>query len=55
MALEAAWDTGCATGCLLAAGLVAAGVPLPLTLLPTLPAMALMARLLWRYYGARAA
>jgi hypothetical protein len=51
MALEAAWDTGCTGACLVAAGLVALGVPLPLTMLPVLPGIAIMARLLWRYYG----
>jgi hypothetical protein len=51
MALEAAWDVGCAAGCILAAGLIVLGTPLALTLLPSLPAVALTAALLRRYYA----
>ena len=48
---EAAWDIGIGTACVLAAGLIALGVPMTLTLLLALPAIAAEARLLWRYYG----
>ena len=48
---EASWDVGCIGGCLAAAGLVASGVPLHLTMLLSLPALALAAVGLRRYYA----
>jgi hypothetical protein len=51
--LEAGWDVGCASACLITAGLAAAGVPLAWSILLALPGLALGARLLWRYYPER--
>ncbi|MDP1631950.1 MAG: hypothetical protein Q8L66_11085 [Caulobacter sp.] len=51
MATEGAWDVGCFIGCLAAAGLVAAGLPLSAPLLLALAAILLMVWLLTRYYG----
>jgi hypothetical protein len=47
---EGGWDLGCIAGCLTAAGLFAAGVPLGAMLLLALPGVAVMGRVLWRYY-----
>ncbi|HVY20927.1 MAG TPA: MFS transporter [Bauldia sp.] len=55
LVLEAGWDVGCASACLITAALVAAGVPLGWTILLALPAVAIAARLLWQYYGSRTA
>ena len=52
IATEGAWDVGCGSGALTAAALAAAGVSLALAILLALPAAALSAWLLWRYYGA---
>ena len=40
IATEAGWDVGCASGCLVAAGLVYLGLPFPVLLLLALPAAA---------------
>jgi hypothetical protein len=50
MAMEGGWDVGCFGACLIAAGLIAAGAPLAVPILLGLPAVALMAALLWRHY-----
>ena len=50
IACEAGWDIGCASACLLAAALAAAGVSLSLTVLLALPALAVLAYLLRRYF-----
>jgi hypothetical protein len=55
LVLEAGWDVGCASACLITAALVAAGMPLGWTILLALPAVAIAARLLWQYYGAPSA
>jgi MFS transporter, DHA1 family, inner membrane transport protein len=55
VAAEAGWDVGCIAGCLSAAALVAAGVPISATLLLALPGMAATAVVLTRYYDAGAA
>lgn len=52
MTLEATWDIGCGAACLVAAALVAGGVPVQYTLLLALPSLAIVARLLWGYYAA---
>jgi hypothetical protein len=52
LVLEAGWDVGCAGACLVTAALVASGVSLGAAMLLALPGIALLARLLWRYYGA---
>ncbi|MBP7704799.1 MAG: MFS transporter [Caulobacter sp.] len=54
MATEGAWDVGGFVGCLLAAGLVAAGLPLSLPILISLGAVLALYLLLARYYGPRA-
>lgn len=51
MALEGGWDIGCFLACLLAAGLFAAGAPLWLGVLTTLPACAAGFVLLRRCYA----
>jgi MFS family permease len=51
MAAEAGWDIGCIAGCLTAAALLAAGVPLSATLLLALPGTGVMALVLRRYYA----
>ena len=51
IACEGGWDVGCASACLLAAGLAAAGVPLSITILMALPALAVLAHLLRRYFA----
>ncbi len=48
---EAAWDVGCIGGCLASAGLVAAGAPLNLTMLLSLPALFVAALTLRRTYA----
>ncbi len=53
--MEAGWDIGCASACLITAALAAAGVPLAWAILLALPGLALGARLLWRYYPAGSA
>lgn len=50
IATEGAWDTGCATNCLLAAALIASGAPLNLVTLLSLVPLIVAARTLWRYY-----
>lgn len=53
VATEGAWDLGCFTGCLAAAGLAALGLPLSIPILTALlPAVGLVV-LLFRYYGRR--
>lgn len=54
IATEAGWDIGCASACLIAAALVAAGIPFSTAILLALPALALAAVLLRRYFGGRA-
>lgn len=51
MATEGAWDIGCFTGCVVAAGLAAAGLPLSAPILLALVAAALLVLQLARYYG----
>ena len=51
VATEGAWDVGCASGCLVAAGLAALGLPLSIGILLALPGAAATSWLLWRYYG----
>ncbi|MEJ0013281.1 MAG: MFS transporter [Bauldia sp.] len=53
--LEAGWDVGCASACLITAALVATGVPLAWSILLALPGLAFGARLLWRYFPAASA
>ena len=48
---EAAWDLGCGSACAVAAGLIALGAPMAITLLLAIPAIAAEATLLWGYYG----
>jgi MFS transporter, DHA1 family, inner membrane transport protein len=48
---EAGWDIGCASACLLAAGLAAAGVSLSITIVLALPALAVLALVLRRYFA----
>jgi hypothetical protein len=55
MALEGGWDAGCASACLVAGLLIAAGVSPQLVLLLALPGLATTAWLLRRYYAAVAA
>ena len=55
IATEGAWDAGCAGGVLVAAALAAAGAPMAFAILAALPATAIAAWLLWRYYGAHPA
>lgn len=50
MATEGGWDIGCFAACVLAAALLAAGVPLSATLLLALPGIAACVFLLWRRY-----
>ena len=50
---EAGWDCGAITACCLAALLASAGASLPLTILLAIPALAIAAMLLRRYYGGR--
>jgi len=54
MATEAGWDIGGFSACVIAAALVASGVPLAVVLLLALPGLAAAALLLRRYYGQRA-
>ena len=54
MATEGGWDLGCISACLLAAGLVTAGVSLPIVMLVALPALAVAALLLRGYFMSRA-
>ncbi len=51
IATEAGWDIGCLSACLLAAALAAAGVSLSITILLALPALAVLAHLLRRYFA----
>jgi hypothetical protein len=51
IATEGAWDIGCGTACLLAAGVAAAGVPLGVAVLLALPGATAAALLLSRYYN----
>jgi hypothetical protein len=51
MATEAGWDIGCAAACLVAAAMAASGVSLFVTLLLALPALAMSAMLLRRYFA----
>jgi len=51
IATEAGWDVGCLSACLIAAALAAAGVSLSITILFALPALAVLAHLLRRYFG----
>jgi len=51
MATEGAWDVGCFLGCVIAAGLVAAHLPLSAPLLLALVPVVLLLLLLARYYG----
>jgi hypothetical protein len=51
IATEGAWDIGCGTACLLAAGIAAAGFPLGLAILLALPGAAAGMLLLSRYYN----
>lgn len=55
VAAEAGWDLGCIAGCLSAAALVTAGVPLSATLLLGLPGLAATAVVLTRHFGGAAA
>jgi hypothetical protein len=50
-ATEGAWDIGCTSGLLIAAGLTAAGLPLSIPILLALLAAAGLVSLLARYYG----
>jgi hypothetical protein len=52
IATEGGWDAGAAGGCLIAAGLLWAGVPFWLGIVLSLPAIAASFMLLRRYYGA---
>jgi DHA1 family inner membrane transport protein len=52
VATEGGWDVGCAAGCLAAAGLTFAGVPLPAGILISLAGTVLSLVLLRRYYAA---
>ena len=54
MATEGGWDLGCTTACILAAGLITAGVSLPVVMLLALPPLGLVSLLLRRYYAGRA-
>ncbi|HRD27928.1 MAG TPA: hypothetical protein PLO65_06480 [Caulobacter sp.] len=51
MATEGAWDVGCFLGCVAAAALAAAGLPLSVPLLLALAPAAMLALQLTRYYG----
>lgn len=53
IATEGAWDLGCLSGCLGAAGLAALGLPLSLPILTGLLAVAGLTVLLFRHYGPR--
>jgi MFS transporter len=55
VATEGGWDFGGATGCLLAALMTAAGLPLSTAILPSLAGVALSFVLLRDYYGTAAA
>ena len=55
MATEPSWDLGCIAGCLLAAGLAAAGAPLIPTILFALPGLAVGAWTLRAIYARQAA
>jgi len=55
VANEGAWDIGCGAGCLTAAAVAASGAPLAPALLLALPAVALTAVLLRRFYAERTA
>ena len=48
---EAGWDLGCVGACLVAAALAAAGAPLSIAILMALPAVAIAAHLLRRYFA----
>jgi MFS transporter, DHA1 family, inner membrane transport protein len=51
IACEAGWDVGCASGCLLAAALAMMDIPLSITILLALPALAVLARVLRQYFA----
>jgi hypothetical protein len=51
VATEGAWDAGCASGCLVAAGLIALGVPLGAAILLSLIGALVILALLRRYYA----
>ncbi|HEY1752514.1 MAG TPA: MFS transporter [Caulobacteraceae bacterium] len=55
IATEGGWDIGCGAGVLTAAAIAALGGSLSVALLLALPAIAGVAWLLWRYYGAHPA
>jgi MFS transporter, DHA1 family, inner membrane transport protein len=48
---EGGWDIGCFSACLTAAAFAIAGIPLPLGMLLSLPALAVAAYVLRSYYG----
>ena len=50
--MQGGWDVGTMAGCFLAAGLIALGVPLPLTMLLPLAGTAVTFVMLRRYYRA---
>jgi hypothetical protein len=54
MATEGGWDLGCIAASVLAAGLIAGGVSLPLVMLLALLPLGLVTLLLRRYYKGRA-
>jgi MFS transporter, DHA1 family, inner membrane transport protein len=54
MATEGGWDVGCFCACLASAALIAAGVSLSIAILLALPALAVAAPLLRRYFGEQA-
>jgi hypothetical protein len=51
VATEGAWDAGCASGCLVAAGLIALGAPLGAAILLSLIGALVILALLRRYYA----
>lgn len=55
IAAEGGWDIGCCTGCLVAAALTAAGLPLSVPIILGLIGAAASVVLLWRGYGPAAA
>lgn len=55
LATEGGWDVGCFSGCLIAAALSASGVSLSIAILLALPALAVAALLLRRYYASNIA
>jgi hypothetical protein len=51
IATEGAWDVGCASGCLFAAAVAVARLPLSIPLLAALLSVGASGLLLWRYYA----